>query len=296
MTVLHRVLLTLFTVVTPLACGSPPPTLSSSCGHALDAGNGTDTNTDRSAVITTLHFERGDPMRLLSSGFDLDGVISTGQDPGSCFRRDFTDPDGRRGIDNQAGTLFRIIDGVTNNALDPLLQGAINNGQVLLGMTFEGLDDPTNDPCVALVFHRLGGMPRVGNDMRIVQNLTFAAVPNETAGRVTGSLRDGVFEAGPFELSLPVAVFDARFTLNVHGTHVRVRLTDESTLEGVIGGGLVGEEIAMVVNGLNVPESTREIASATVRRNTDLAPDSSGDCQQISAAFTFQARPAFINY
>ncbi len=265
------------------------PAAPTGCERAADAGS------ERSAVMSSMVFERGDPMTQVSRGFDLDGVVSTGEDVGSCFRRDYTDPDGRRGVDNQAGTLFRIVDGATNNALDPLLQGAINNGQMLLGMTFEGLDDWRNDGCVTVVFRRLRGSPRVGADMRIVQGMTFSAMAGEVAGRVQGAVRDGVFEAGPFELVLPVSVLDANFILNVHDTRARMTLTEEGYVEGIIGGGLVAEEVAMIASGLGIPESTRALAGDAVRRNTDLAPDADGTCRQISGAFVFSARPAFIN-
>ncbi len=270
--------------------GDGSPAGPTGCERSLDAGAAP------SVVMTTLHFERGDTMTLTSPGFDLDGVTSTGQDVGSCFRRDFTDPDGRRGVDNQAGTLFRLIDGATNNAIDPLLQGAINNGQVLLGVTFEGLDDWRSDGCVAVTFRILTGMPRVGADQRIVQGMTFASAPGPVAGRVEAAVRDGVIEAGPFELTLPVSILDARFTLNVHDARVRLRLSEEGNVEGVIGGGLVAEEIAMIAGGLNIQTSVYEVATRAVRANTDLAPNAEGNCTQISAAFTFTARPAFINY
>lgn len=286
----RRVGLALCAALSLAGCGDESPAGPTGCERPVDA------SVEQSAVMTTLHFERGDTMTLTSPGFDLDGVTSTGQDVGSCFRRDFTDPDGRRGVDNQAGTLFRLIDGATNNAIDPLLQGAINNGQVLLGISFEGLDDWKNDGCVSVTFRLLSGMPRVGSDMRIVQGMTFASAPGPVAGRVETSVRDGVLEAGPFELTLPVSILDARFTLNVHNARVRMRLSEEGGVEGVIGGGLVAEEIAMIAGGLNIQTSVYEVASRAVRANTDLAPDADGTCTQISAAFTFTARPAFINH
>ncbi|MEZ4405572.1 MAG: hypothetical protein R3A52_03610 [Polyangiales bacterium] len=271
-------------------CGDDGPATPSGCARPTDAGG------EQSAVMTSLLFERGDTTARVSRGFDLDGVVSTGQDVASCFRQDYTDPDGRRGVDNQAATLFRIIDGATNNALDPLLQGAINNGQVLLGLTFEGLDDWRDDACVSVTFRRLTGSPRVGSDMRIVRGMTFDAIPGEIAGHAVGAVRDGVFEAGPFELVLPIAVLDARFIINLHGTRVRLSLSEEGNVEGLVGGGIVADESARIASGLGLPESARALAGDTVRRNTDLAPDAEGACTQISGAFTFLARPAFINH
>ena len=54
---------------------------------------------------------------------------------------------------------------------------------------------------------------------------------------VQGRIRDGVIEAGPFELALPVTALDARFTLNLHNARVRLTLGKDRSMRGVMGMG-----------------------------------------------------------
>src|SRR5689334_15498019 len=89
-------------------------------------------------VISTLGFTRVDPMKGTAPGFDVDGVVSDGTDAASCNKKDFTGPNGEKGIDNQLAALIPDVEKVLGNAVDGLLQGAINNGDLLILMNVEG--------------------------------------------------------------------------------------------------------------------------------------------------------------
>ncbi|MCA9638968.1 MAG: hypothetical protein KC420_23230, partial [Myxococcales bacterium] len=102
--------------------------------------------TTRSMVLSTFGFVRPDAMRgNRVDGFDLDDRVSTAGDAEGCRHADFTSPDGITGIDNQLARLLPVVDMMTGGAVDGLVQAAVNNGQLLIAITLDGVDDTRND-------------------------------------------------------------------------------------------------------------------------------------------------------
>jgi hypothetical protein len=249
---------------------------------------------EQSMVISKLVLLR-QPSPGVSDGFDLDGRVSGSDDAASCRRRDLTAPDGRTGIDNQFSLLVPAIDRATAGALDAAIQAAINNGQLMVAVSVEGLDDRVNDPCVSLVFRRVGGMPFVGSDARIDPGQTFDTLRDEPISRVTGRMRNGVIEAGPFTLGLPIAVLDARFVIPLQNARVRIRWHADDTFEGLIGGGIVAARMIAITEGLTIGGDLMSLVRRLVLSITDMDPDANGVCQSFSAAIGFEGRAAFVN-
>ncbi len=249
----------------------------------------------RSVVIARFSFVRANPMRATESdGFDLDGVATTGGSPTGCGRADFTAPDGRTGIDNQLAQLIPAVDAMTGGALDGAIQGAINNGQLLIAFTFEGLDSRCDDPDVTVLIRRVAGVPFVGSDMLVDPSQTFDVMHDQPVTRARGRVRGGVLTIDPTNIPLPVAVFGVRFVVNLSRAQIRLRFT-EGGADGTIGGGINVEEFTREVNTFEIPNALRSLVGTTLRLTADLAPGSDGRCQQVSAAMSLTTRHVFVN-
>lgn len=248
---------------------------------------------ERSGIVRFMRFEVGD--MNVHEGFDLDESVGPPPEASGCRARDFRDPEGRDGIDNQLSLVVPALEAqVGEGTLDMLLNGAINSGQLLIGLTLEGLDDPVNDDCVTLVVRTLTGTPLVGTDGLLLDGQTLEVSPDARTARYEGAvLRDGVLETGPFELSLPVSILDARFILDLHGARVRVRIHEDGSLSGVFSGGISNQQIVEVASGLNIPSDLMEMVGTFVQLIADLEPVE-GRCTQFSGSLVFRAAPGFV--
>jgi hypothetical protein len=252
------------------------------------------TGTEQSMVISRLVLLRQSAPGV-SRGFDLDGRVSGADDSLSCRRRDLTSPEGVTGIDNQFSLLVPALDTATAGALDAAIQAAINNGQLMVAVSIEGVDDRRNDPCVNLVFRRVRGMPFVGSDSRIDPGQTFETMREEPISRVAARMRDGVIEAGPFALGLPVSVLDANFVIPLQNARARIEWHDDDTFEGLIGGGIPAAQMIATTETLTIGADLMGLVRRLILSITDLDPDSEGNCRSFSAAVSFDGRAAFVN-
>jgi hypothetical protein len=252
------------------------------------------TSTEQSMVMTKLVLLRQSAPGI-SDGFNLDGRVSGADDALSCRRRDLTNPDGTAGVDNQLSLLVPALDTATAGALDAAIQGAINNGQMMLAVSIEGLDDRLNDPCVTVVFRRVQGSPFVGSDARIDPGQTFDTIREEPVSRVTGRMRNGVIEAGPFALGLPVAVLTARFVIPIQNAQLRIRWRADDTFEGLVGGGIPAAGMIAATETLVIGSDLMGLVRRLILSITDLDPDEDGNCRSFSAAVAFEGRAAFVN-
>lgn len=276
------------------ACGDGAAESAADAGRPLAACDSP--GRQRAVVLVSYGFVRADPMRgNVVDGFDLDGRTSAAGDPAGCRHADFVSPEGTPGVDNQVARLLPVVDSMTGGAFDGLIQAAVNNGQLLVAVTLDGVDDLQNDACVRLSFQRVQGVPFVGSDMRLDPGQTFDLSREEPVTRVTGRIRDGVLEAGPFELPFPFAALDARFVLDLHGARVRARVGADGSLTGVIGAGLSWREFGETVTRYGIGAGLQSMLLGALRLFADLAPDDGGMCQQISVGMRFDARPAFVN-
>lgn len=252
--------------------------------------------TTRAMVLSTYGFVRPDPMRGNSvDGFDLDNRVSSPGDPEGCRQGDFTSPDGIPGIDNQLARLLPVVDMMTGGAVDGLVQAAVNNGQLLISITLEGVDDPQNDQCVNVTVQRVLGMPFVGSDMRLDPGQTFDTSREDAPTRTRARIRNGVLEAGPFDLPLPFAALDARFILDLRAARIRATVRADGSIAGVIGGGVPSVPLGETLIRYGIGADLQQTLVGTLRLFSDLAPNESGMCTQISAGLRFDTRPAFVN-
>ncbi|MBL8605499.1 MAG: hypothetical protein JNK72_26445 [Myxococcales bacterium] len=261
---------------------------------ALRAARCQPSNTTRSAVIARFGFVRPAMNNAaVAEGLNLDNRVSTSGDSLGCRQADFTSPTGEAGIDNQLARLLPVVDAMTGGAFDGAIQGAVNNGQLLVGISLEGIDDPQNDPCVTLAFTRVSGSPFVDSNMLLDKGQTYELQRDRPVTRVSAALRNGVVTAGPFLLPLPITVLDANFVLNLHQAQIRATLREDGSLEGVIGGGISVSEFSDQVRTLTISQTEMNTITGALRVFADLAPEN-GRCQQISAGIRFLAREAFL--
>jgi hypothetical protein len=249
-----------------------------------------------SSVARSIRFARLD-MAGHSEGFDLDGRVSAGTDPETCRHADVTSASGEQGIDNQIAALVPLIEmqagGVT---LDQILQTAINDGQLLLGIDLLGADDLHDDACVSVQTRALTGTPSLGTDGMVEIGQTFDQKPGtEITVMDGGRIVNGVLDVGPHDIALPVAILDARFTLHVHDALMHIELDDGGVWRGKVGGGISIEELITVAQGLNIPSSLMGAAMLLLQNNADLARDPmTGRCTQVSATLLFESVTAFV--
>jgi hypothetical protein len=69
---------------------------------------------------------------------------------------------------------------------------------------------------------------------------------------------------------------------------------DGVSLSGFVGGGIVVEELAKVIESFNIGESVKGAVIPLLKTRADLAMDGTGECRQISAALRFETTPSFI--
>lgn len=251
----------------------------------------------RSFLISTLGFTRVDPETGTTPGFDLDGVVSDGTDKASCYKKDFTTPEGEKGIDNQLAALIPDVEAILGDAVDGLVQGAINNGALLILVDVDRAANLQNDDCADVQVRTVTGHPILGTDGVIEAYQTFDPDPEAEVSRATGGrIEDGVLTVGPFELAVPIAIFDVAFTIHVHDALLRLRVSaeDGAIKEGVLGGGIVPQEVLDGVGQGAGVDKYIPVLSVVLNGSTDLAVDSEGTCQQVSAALGLTVVEAFV--
>lgn len=251
-------------------------------------------------LVNELHFARRTGEEIdgldVSPGLNLDGLVSDRLDSAGCNRADFMSPDGTTGIDNQFTYLFESIEEVFPNTVEGIIQGTINEGRLLLMFELNGVDDMRNDEDVQLHIFLAEGRPDLSAANRIVPNQTFDMRRDAPVTIAEGRIRDGIFEAGPFDVEFPVAVFDVFFDLYLTGAHMRAEIHEDGTMHGFFGGGMAATqiiEVAMRADELQGIELT-PIIQVLLPRWVDLYPDADGRCTQLSTTMEFHATTAFI--
>lgn len=256
--------------------------------------DGSEPVTEDMVMISEIWFARIEDGR--SVGFDLDGDVSTAGGAGGCGVADVVTPDGVEGIDNSFAALLPALEAIGAEAIEPLLQAAVDDGELLLMLEMQGLDDRAQDDCVDLTISRAQGEPAVGGLGRIVPGQTFDRLADAPPAKVACSaLQDGVLRASPFELPLPVTIFDESLYLDLLGGVVEVELREDGSVRGAIGAGISTAQLQENIASLDGVESAIiNLASTALASRADLAPDEGGTCTQMSVVLEFEAVSAYF--
>ncbi|MCB9506280.1 MAG: hypothetical protein H6698_00110 [Myxococcales bacterium] len=278
---------------------------------AVDVGGETDADLDAD-VATDTYFSGGayilpeshaNVMRKISftaevepgiaEGFDLDGRVSEAGDPESCGHGDRVSPDGRDGIDNQFAELWGLIQPLVGEQVEELLQGAINEGRVLVAAELAGVNDLRNDPDVTFNLYRVLLDPDVGTFGLIAPDQTFYMDYDKPLSTVSGAaIVDGWVEAGPLRLDLPINVLELDIVLPLEGAYVRFHIDDDGTFSGVMGGAFNVPSVIDAVLATPAAEEM-ELVAPFFRNNADMQRVD-GACEMLSATFGFEGTTAFV--
>lgn len=284
-----------FTALTSLLCASCD-TDANACG--VGAGQ----MLPHSFVVAQLAFANADAMGRLE-GFDLDGIDSDGtaeEDNASCNRPDAVDAAGRVGIDNALAELFNLIEALVGNAIDGLIQMAVNDGTLLVMFRLDGLDSLENDPCVDFSLLKGTGptTPQLATTGFLAPSQTFEVDTTTPTSSGRGRIEDGVLYAGPFEAVIPLKFFQVYVNMRMHGAYVRADVTPEGGLaNGVLGGTIEIEQVMDVVRQAAENDGTAQALLSAAPFALSALADFDNDgrvCRQASAALVFEAEPAFL--
>ncbi len=247
-------------------------------------------------VLTSLTFTRESP-RGTAPGFDLDHHVTKVPEDPSCGKVDLVSPTGEQGIDNQLALLIPEVEKRVGNAIDGIIQGAINDGRLLIMFDLKNVNDTSNDKCVDLEVKLAQGTPTLGTDGVIEAYQTFdlrkegQLLSNGSNGNITKN----AFSIDPFPLRIPIAIFDVAFTIYVRDAIIRFTIDEQGNIDGMLGGGVSIDEVAEgVKDGAGLADLIPQI-KLIGRASSDMGYDTEeGTCNLVSAALAFKARPAFV--
>jgi hypothetical protein len=289
----------------PLSCSRPRwgllagllAGLATQSGCAAPAGDSAaatcesgDTEVVLVSALTWSRVEDG-----VTSSFDLDGEVSDGAGSSGCGVADYVDPEGNPGVDNVFGGLVPALEVTEFAAVESIIAESITNGELLIAMELTGVDSLVDDDCVDFTMLRAAGAPMLSTAGTLLHGQTLAVDPDiEPFGVQGASIRDGVMVAGPVELDLPLTVLGVELLFQLKGGAVRVEFHEDGTASGYFGGGVDVEYVLEVARTEAVDDTVVELMDGLLSGVTDLAPDESGDCTQVSIAMEFQGVGAYL--
>lgn len=244
----------------------------------------------KASVFQTLAFEREQDDGV-SVGMNLDGFVSPSNDGRTCNKEDFVGPDGTTGVDNELARLLPLIDLVGENAVEGLLQIAVDEGRLLIVLDIATAEDGS----ATIDVFKGADVPLLGTDGRILPGQTLALSDEAPLGQASGMIEGDVLVTAPFSLRFPVLVFTELYEVSVQDAVLRLELDDEGHVKkGLLAGGLPVEElVAVLEKAANFGQDFAELFSDAVREAGDLARDENGNCQRMSASISFDAAPTF---
>ena len=225
-------------------------------------------------------------------GFDLDGHTTAPGDDEGCGKPDLTAPDGTPGVDNQLGNLWPALAPLIGTQLEGLLQGAINEGRVLIMVELADLDDLHNDDSVTVNIYRGLADPEIGTFGRISPNQTYDfdyGSPISTVEDV--EVVDGRLYAGPVVVSIPIDILDVQTVLVVEGAYFDLVIDDTGMMSGVLGGAFSVDALldALFNSGAR---AEAQLIEPLMRNNVDMSIGS--DCGHLSVAIEVEGTKAYV--
>lgn len=228
----------------------------------------------------------------VSEGFNLDGVVSTSIDAAGCNQPDMTSPDGEPGIDNQFSAVLPVLDLAGEGALAAFIQNAIDEGRLLVMPEVVDYGDS-----MTLTVYRGEDQPLVGTDGKLLENQTLALHPDRTVLGETEevALNGRRLSAGPFELDLPVVVFELLYDVHLRNAQLQIEFDEDGHGKGVVAG------TALVTNLKDLAKTAGEradldilgLAGTFLDDIADMEPDPRGTCRGVSLVATLETVPAY---
>lgn len=245
-------------------------------------------------VMSTLTFARASDDGV-SSGFDLDGAVSTSGGATGCGIADYTSPDGAQGVDNGFAVVVPTLELTEASAVEGLIQDAINVGNLLIMFEIQGVDSTEEDGCVDVTLLRGSGTPSIATNGFLEWSQTFDRDLDSPSDTVVGATISGSrLVAGPIDLLLPVEILNANLTFPITNGYLQVDFLEDGSFRGVMGGAVSTDYIIEVARTENVDQTLGDLVEVLMASTADLSPDETGQCKDIAVTLEFNGVPAFF--
>jgi hypothetical protein len=111
--------------------------------------------------------------------------------------------------------------------------------------------------------------------------------------RIEGArIVDGVLEAGPTILQIPIIILDLDIVAQLHYGRVHLDIADDGTFTGYMGGALNVPEVIGALLNTGASAETR-LVKPLFENNADMVPVD-GQCTFMSMGMEFEATTAFV--
>lgn len=244
------------------------------------------------AVVSALTFGRAEGD--VAPGFDLDGHDSLQGDAEGCGHEDYTSPDGQPGVDNAFAGLMPILETTEAQALEPIIEQAIQEGLIVLLLE---MTDPhaSSDSCRSVRVLKGEGQPLVGTDGEILPGQTLEVDDSIEASEPAPAIlrEDGSFYAEDIRFDLPIQIFDADLLLHVEGATLSLQEREDGSYEATLGGHF---PYANVVDGLletNIDQALKDLLPTVMGSAADIDTDGDLECENLSVTLELEALPAY---
>ena len=232
-------------------------------------------------------------------GFNLDGKVGP---------NDYVEADtGETGIDNNMwralGCFSSLRGSPTTRPTWPAIQWDMTRDQMpALVIEINNVDDRKNDDDVEVGIYRAQEpiVRNVSGDPQV--DMTFRVDPDKRLhNTVKGRIKDGMLVTDSFDFFMIVDPF-LQPELDIHKARLRLKLADDGTAKGVLGGYTRWDEIYLsYAAGGSTNEGMLALDMPGIYNNLrkladDDADPKTGMKRRISSAFTVEAIPAFVRH
>jgi hypothetical protein len=245
------------------------------------------------------------PGRL--DGFDVDGVVSTHESTGAgqCAHDDFAGRGGETGFDFQLWRAIGCIRGFQDgDIVESVVDGAVRDGSMTILVDVRGVDDPRNDEAVEVQVFSSPDAPPIGGDGSVLPYGTLSVDPDPRyhSTVATGTIRDGVVEAGPMDIRVRLNIQIVVGDLVFRDAFVRFAIAADGSASGGIYGytpiedayDIFGRKAGTIGGKEAIGYTCSGLYAALLRQADGHFDDQSGTCTSISTAYRFGGLPAFV--
>jgi hypothetical protein len=238
-------------------------------------------------------------------GFNLDGDDGSGAPPpGTRKHRNFSSPDGERGIDNQLFTVQGCVEGWRRKGFLPMIGNELRRaGGLSILVEISGIDDEKNDDDIAVtILYSTDSIKRDGTSKVILPDYTYRVTDRpeytQSFARFRGKIVDGVVITEPLKkIWLHEGVGT---TWSLADARMRLQIMPDGSLMALIGG---YRDVREVLSAAFFRSSDYEntigfqcpaVYNAVKRAADGLQDPETGEFTAISAAYEMEGVPAFI--
>ncbi len=289
-----------------MGCPSdPPPTTHTDAGPiATDSGPVAEPVTV-TYIVGTIAIPPA-PVDGVAPGFNLDGIVSTGDNPApaTCedVQPDYRNGSGETGVDNElVGHLLDLIGGLAGDLdVQATVDEQISTGALLIAMRVSDINSFVNDTSVGLDIFLVdpagcatSPCAPTGGAVSAGASWTQQAGPALASG-LTASIVSGKLQGGPLDLPLHFSASGRDITLTIRRAQVGGDISESRLANGNIGGELLISDIVELAE--QIQPGIGSTAEGLLRDYADLSPSAADPqvCDSISAGVGFSGVPGTI--